>query len=62
MILGMCDLNWKEEELPQADRVIEFLLENNCTEGYAAEYWDADKFTVLSNHKVEINHILVETM
>lgn len=61
MVLGMCNLNKKIAEQPQADRVIEFLLKNNCTEGYA-EYWEADKFTVLSDHKVEINHILIDTM
>lgn len=43
------------------DKVISCLKENNLHVGYA-QFWVADKFTVLSNHEVEIAHVNLEDM
>ena len=58
---GMFSLNKSLGEPRSEDKVIACLKENDLQVGYA-DFWVADKFTVLSNHEVEIAHVDLKNM
>ena len=58
---GMFKLNEPLGKPIKEDNVIACLKENGLEQGYA-DFWVADKFTVLSNHEIQIAHINVGDM
>ena len=58
---GMRSLNEPLGKPLVEDEVISCLKENDLQVGYA-DFWVADKFTVLSNHEVEVAHVDLKSM